>query len=42
MKTPDAMQLAAAKLSGSDCFVTNDAVFTKVESPEIVLIDALC
>lgn len=39
LKTPDALQLAAATVSGADCFLTNDKRLLKAATPEIVLID---
>lgn len=41
LKTPDALQLAAARDAGADCFLTNDRALAKVTGLEIVLIDDL-
>lgn len=41
LKTPDALQLAAATVAGADCFLTNDKRLAKIAAPEIILIDDL-
>ena len=41
LKTPDALQLAAALVNGADYFLTNDKGIAKIGLPQIVLLDNL-
>ncbi|MBC7357327.1 MAG: PIN domain-containing protein [Desulfacinum sp.] len=39
LRTPDALQLAAAVVGGADCFLTNDRRLRKVDFIEVLVLD---
>jgi predicted nucleic acid-binding protein len=41
LKTPDALQAATAFLSGATAFITNDAIFERIQQFETLMLDRL-
>jgi predicted nucleic acid-binding protein len=41
LRTPDAIQLATAQMSGAKIFLTNDRHFNTIESERIVILDEM-
>ncbi|MFQ6134170.1 MAG: type II toxin-antitoxin system VapC family toxin [Armatimonadota bacterium] len=39
LRLADALQLAATALAGATGFVTNDAIFRRIQTPEILMLD---
>jgi predicted nucleic acid-binding protein len=41
LKTPDALHAATAFLSGATAFITNDAIFERIQQFETLMLDRL-
>jgi predicted nucleic acid-binding protein len=41
LRTPDAIQLATAKICGADCIITNDKTWQQVKNLKIITLDEL-